>query len=98
MPNYSPEGRSVPPTNGYPTQRHDRERRGLSQLYLKDGTVYNVTDYWLENGQIHFTIPEEGGTKSVQHAIGFDELDLQRTVDVNTQRGFGFVLRSEPME
>jgi hypothetical protein len=30
--------------------------------------------------------------------IGFDELDLQRTVDVNTQQGFGFVLRSEPME
>jgi hypothetical protein len=39
---------------------------------------------------------EESGTKPVEHVIGFDELDLQRTVDVNTQRGFGFVLRSEP--
>jgi len=97
-PNYSPGGQSAPPTNGYPAERYDREWRGLSQLYLKDGTVYNVTDYWLENGQIHFTIPEESGTKSVEHAIGFDELDLQRTVDVNTQRGFGFVLRSGPME
>jgi hypothetical protein len=57
-----------------------------------------VSDYWLENGQIHFTIGEESGAKPVEHVIGFDELDLQRTVDVNTQRGFGFVLRSEPLE
>jgi hypothetical protein len=60
--------------------------------------VYDVTDYWLENGQIHFTVPGESATKSVEHVIGFDELDVQRTVDVNTQRGFGFVLRSEPTE
>jgi hypothetical protein len=97
-PNYSPEGQSVAPTNGYRAQRYDEERHGLPQLYLKDGTVYDVTDYWLENGQIHFTVPGESGTKSVEHVIGFDELDVQRTVDVNTQRGFGFVLRSEPTE
>ena len=97
-PNYSPEGQSVAPTNGYRAQRYDEERHGLPQLYLKDGTVYDVTDYWLENGQIHFTVPGESGTKSVEHVIGFDELDVQRTVDVNTQRGFGFVLRSDPTE
>lgn len=97
-PNYSSEGQSVAPTNGYRAQLYDEERHGLPQLYLKDGTVYDVTDYWLENGQIHFTVPGESGTKSVEHVIGFDELDVQRTVDVNTQRGLGFVLRSEPME
>ncbi len=41
---------------------------------------------------------EEGGTKSVEHAIGFDELDLQKTIDVATQRGFRFVLRNEPLK
>jgi len=30
--------------------------------------------------------------------IGFDELDLQRTIDVNTQLGFKFVFRNEPWE
>lgn len=24
------------------------------RLYLKDRTVYNVTDYWLVDGQLHF--------------------------------------------
>ena len=73
-------------------------RRDLPQLYLKDGTMYSVTDYWLVDNQLHFTMIEEGGTKSVEHVIGFDELDLQTTIDVNTQRGFRFVLRNEPLE
>jgi hypothetical protein len=74
------------------------ETRELPQLYLKDGTVYRVTDYWLVNGQIHFTTLEEGGTKSVEHVIPFEDLDLQQTIDVNTQRGFRFVLRNAPLE
>jgi hypothetical protein len=57
-----------------------------------------VTDYWLVDGRIHFTILEEGGTKSVEHVVPFNELDLQRTIDVNTQRGFRFVLRNESLE
>jgi hypothetical protein len=74
------------------------EGRELAQLYLKDGTVYNVTDYWLVDGRIHFTIIDQGGTKSVEQVIGFDELDLQKTIDVAKQRGFRFVLRNEPVE
>jgi hypothetical protein len=68
------------------------------QLYLKDGTVYNVTDYWLENGKLHFKTAEENYTKVVEHEIDFDQLDLQMTIDVNTQRGFRFVLRNEPLQ
>jgi len=81
-----------------PPYPYREEGRELPQLYLKDGTVYNVTDYWLVNGQIHFTTVEEGGTKSVEHVIGFDELDLQTTIDVNMRRGLRFVLRNEPLE
>jgi hypothetical protein len=71
--------------------------RELAQLYLKDGTIYNVTDYWLLNNQLHFTIIDESGTKWVEHTIDFDQLDLQKTIDVSAQRGFHFVLRDEPM-
>ena len=39
-----------------------------------------------------------GSPQSVKHVIGFDELDLPTTIDVNTQRGFRFVLRNEPLE
>jgi hypothetical protein len=72
--------------------------RELAQLYLKDGTVYNVTDYWLVNNQLHFTTVEETGTNWVEHTIDFGQLDLQRTIDVATQRGFRFVLRDEPLQ
>ncbi len=68
------------------------------QLYLKDGTVYNVTDYWLVNGQLRFKTVEQSGTKVVEHEIDFALLDLQTTIDENTQRGFRFVLRNEPLE
>jgi hypothetical protein len=91
-------GSYVPaPTYGYPAYGYDGEGRELAQLYLKDGTVYDVTDYWLVDNQIHFTTPEEG-RRPVEQVINFDELDLQRTIDVNTERGFRFMLRNEPVE
>lgn len=67
-------------------------------LYLKDGTAYTVADYWFVNGKVHFIAVEEGGAKSVEHVIDFDELDVQKTIDVNTRRGFRVVMRDEPVE
>jgi hypothetical protein len=76
---------------------YGEEGRELVQLYLRDGTIYNVTDYWLVNDQLHCTTVEGNGTKA-EHVIDFDQLDLQKTIDVNTARGFRFVLRNEPLE
>lgn len=70
--------------------------RDYPELYLKDGTVLTVTDYWLVDDQLHFTMIE--GDKSVEQVIALDELDIETTVDVNTRRGFRFVLRNEPMD
>ena len=72
--------------------------RELQELYLKDGAVYDVTDYWLVDGQLHFTTLDESETRWEEHAIALDELDLQKTVDVSKERGFRFVLRNEPMQ
>lgn len=72
--------------------------RELVELFLKDGTAYGVTDYWFENDQLHFTALEEDGTKSIEEVIGLDELDVQKTIDVNTRRGFRVVRRDEPLE
>lgn len=68
------------------------------ELALKDGMIYFVTDYWLENGELHYKTVEEHGTKVAEHTIDFDQLDLQKTIDVNSERGFRFVLRNEPLE
>jgi hypothetical protein len=74
------------------------EVREFPQLYLKDGTVYNVTDYWLVDNQLHFTMLDETSVTSAEHTIDFSRLDLQKTTDVARQRGFQFVLRNEPIQ
>ncbi len=77
---------------------YDGGPRQLPQLYLKDGTVYNVTDYWLVNGQLHYTTLDESGTTWNEHVIDFSQLDVQKTADIAARRGFHFVLRNEPMQ
>jgi hypothetical protein len=39
------------------------QRPDLPQLFLKDGAILDVTDYWLIDEQLHFTMIEENGTK-----------------------------------
>ena len=75
---------------------YGEERRDLPELFLKDGTILTVTDYWLVGGELHYKTIEDG--KRVEQEVHFDELDLQRTIDVATTRGFRFVLRNEPLE
>ena len=87
-----------PPIYEYPEYVYYSGQRDVVLLFLKDGTVYSVTDYWFVNDNVHFTVPEEGGTESVEQVIGLDEMDLQKTIDVNTRRGFRLVRRDEPME
>jgi hypothetical protein len=79
-----------------PVDAYGEERPDLPQLFLRDGTILNVTDYWLVDDQLHFTMIEEDGTKPAEHMIPFEALDLQTTVDANTRRGFRFMLRNEP--
>ena len=68
------------------------------QLVFRNGTAYTVADYWRVDDQLHFVTIEDGGTKSVPHAVPFGELDVQRTTDTNAAQGFRFVLRDEPIE
>jgi len=68
------------------------------QLVFNDGSSYIVRDYWRVDDQLHFITIEEGGTKSVEHTVPFSNLDVQRTTDADTARGFRFVVRDEPIE
>jgi len=67
-------------------------------LYFKDGAHYEVTDYWLIDGKLHFTTVSVDTGKQTEHVVDIDDLDLQKSVDVNTERGFRFVLRPAPIE
>ena len=81
-----------------PVYAYGEERADMPQLFLKDGTILNVTDYWLVDAQLLFTMIEQDGTKPAEQVIPFEALDLQTTVDANTRRGFRFMLRNEPFE
>lgn len=84
--------------NETPVYVYGGEREDFPQLFLKDGTILSVTDYWVVDSELHFTIVEAIGQKPVEHSVPFEELDLQKTVDANTARGFRFILRNEPFE
>lgn len=88
----------VSPIYETPVYVYGSEREDLPQLYMNDGTILNVNDYWVIDDQLHFTIVEQTGAKPVEHSISFEELDLQKTIDANTSRGFRFVLRNQPFE
>ena len=88
----------VPQVYATPVFAYGDERADLPQLFLKDGTILNVTDYWLVDDQLHFMMADEDGTKPTEHVMPFEALDLQTTVDTNTRRGFRFMLRNEPVE
>jgi hypothetical protein len=81
-----------------PVYWYGTESRDLVQLYFKNGDVYSVSDYWFVDGQLHFTLDDEVDAKASEQVIDFDELDLQRTIAVNTRRGFRLVMRDEPWQ
>ena len=99
LPEYPVEHYLAPPlTYANPVYVYSSDGQPLVQLFLKEGTVHRVNDYWFVNDQIHFTMLDESGTRSVEQVIAFDDLDVKRTIDVNTRRGFRVVMRNEPME
>jgi hypothetical protein len=57
-------------------------------LYLNDGTVYALTNYWVAGGRLHY-VTQYGG----ENSVAMDQVDMQRTVDVNAHRGVPITLR-----
>ena len=90
QPEYGPYTYQAPPAAG--------GERQLAVLILKDGTVYYVTDYWLVNGELHFLTPNPDNSGTTEQVVDFGELDVQKTVDADSARGFRFVLRNAPIE
>jgi hypothetical protein len=60
-------------------------------LYMKDGSVYSVRDYWVSGGQLHYVLLNGG-----DRATDIDQLDVQRTVDENARSGVQFTLKPGP--
>ena len=59
-------------------------------IYLKDGTSFSPSDYWLADNQLHYVL---GGAEST---IDIDRVDLGRSNDENHKNGVKFLLKSAP--
>lgn len=60
----------------------------LTLLVFRDHSIQAVTDYWLEDGQLHYVTSD-----GARHMVPLDELDVDMSVQLNRERGVGFVLR-----
>lgn len=65
--------------------------KSLVVLYMKNGAVYAVTNYWVADNKLHYLT-----SYGAENTIDMDELDLQKTVDVNSARGVQFTLKPAP--
>ncbi|MGA9185115.1 MAG: hypothetical protein WA737_08560 [Candidatus Acidiferrales bacterium] len=61
-------------------------------LFMKDGSSYAVTDYWLASGKLHYVTTYRG-----ENTVDLSRLDVQKTVDRNAANGMKFELRSAPL-
>ncbi len=63
----------------------------LTLLVFKDNSISAATDYWLEDGQLHYE-----SFSGAESAVPLERVDLDMTAYLNRQRGAKFVLRPKP--
>ncbi|MFZ3244256.1 MAG: hypothetical protein WA185_04210 [Candidatus Acidiferrales bacterium] len=61
------------------------------KLVLKDGTIFGVYSYWLDDDRLNYIT-----TYNIQTSIPIEDLDLQKTVDLNEKLGVTFTLSNKP--
>ena len=78
-------------TNSGESARITDSEPPLTLLQLRDGSMYGLLDYWVEDGQLHYKT-----SYGAQNSIGVDRIDLEGTVRLNAERGIPFALRPKP--
>ena len=61
--------------------------RPITLLQLRDGSMYGLTDYWAKDGELHYTTTYGG-----QDSVPFERIDLEKTLQLDADRGVPFVL------
>ena len=59
-------------------------------LQLVDGSMYGITDYWVDGSDFHYTTNYGART-----SLPLERVDLDATQQLNAERGVSFVLRSK---
>jgi hypothetical protein len=88
-PTNSVAANGTPNSNGTttPAQNGMKPERPVTLLQLRDGSMYGLTDYWVKDGELHYTTTYGG-----QNSLPFERIDFEKTVQLNADRGVPFVL------
>jgi hypothetical protein len=81
-----PSNETAAPVN--PTAELEGAERPITLLQLRDGSMYGLTEYWVEHNELHY-VTTYGGEDS----LPFERIDMESTVRLNVDRGVAFVLR-----
>ena len=63
----------------------------VTLLLLRDGSMYGLTEYWVEDGTLYYTTTYGG-----RGAVTLDRIDFDKTTHLNADRGVAFVLKPKP--
>ncbi len=77
----------LPNADGEPSANSNVAAPPKTVLYFKDKTSVDVSQYWLEGGDIHYIT-----TYNASGIVSFSNLDMQKTVDQNYAHGAPFQL------
>jgi len=83
----APDDPAVEPAN------ETTEAPEATLLELKDGSMYGLTAYWVDGGELHY-VTTYGGA----NAIALERIDLEKTVELNASHGHAFVLEERSAE
>jgi hypothetical protein len=77
-------------TNNAAPVNKAKSEQPVTLLQLRDGSMYGLVAYGVEDGQLHYTTTYGG-----QNSLELDRIDLEKTVQLNAERGVQFVLQSQ---
>jgi hypothetical protein len=81
------------PNAGQANKAEDSVKRELpvTLLQLRDGSMYGLTEYWVEGDELHY-FTTYGGEGSVP----IERIDFEKTARLNADRDVEFVLKPKP--
>ena len=65
----------------------------LTLIALKGEAIYEATDYWIEGGRLFYVL-----RSGAERALDLNDVDWDRTVQLNAERGIILTLRARPRD
>ena len=79
------------PTVAEPVLTTQRPPAQLTLIVLKGDSIYGAIDYWIERKRLLYVV-----RSGAQGALDLDDVDWNRTLQLNAKRGVTLVLRDRP--